>query len=140
METVESFVTLSVHEGTNADGKSVRFIRARFQVGADQFLTAFNPAGVSKVELVKRVSRTTGKVRVQTRWPVLVRFQRDTVVGSDICASCTLEPRAFVAQAMQSADSVDLAAIDAVSAPAAKPSAPTQAPSEPEEPEEEALA
>ena len=137
METVETFVTLSVHEGTNADGKAVRFIRARFQVGADTYLTAFNPKGVAKLELVKRVSRTTGKVRTQTRWPVLVRFQRDTVVGSDVCASCTLEPRAFVATAMQDANAADLAAIDAVSAPAAKPSAPTQAPSEPEE---EALA
>ena len=137
METVETFVTLSVHEGTNAEGKSVRFIRARFQVGPEEYLTAFNPAGVSKVELVKRVSRTTGKVRTQTRWPVLVRFQRDTVVGSDVCASCTLEPRAFVATAMQDANAADLAAIDAVSAPAAKPAAPAQAPSEPEE---EALA
>ena len=137
METVETFVTLSVHEGTNAEGKSVRFIRARFQVGADQYLTAFNPAGVSRLELVKRVSRTTGKVRVQTRWPVLVRFQRDSVVGSDVCASCTLEPRAFTPQAMQSASADDLAALDAVSAPAAKPASPAQAPSEPEE---EALA
>ena len=137
METVETFVTLSVHEGTNADGKSVRFIRARFQVGENTYLTAFNPTGVSRLELVKRVSRTTGKVRTQTRWPVLVRFQRDTVVGSDVCASCTLEPRAFVAQAMQSADAADLAALDAVSAPAAKPASPAQAPSEPAE---EALA
>lgn len=126
METVETFVTLSVHEGKNADGKPVRFIRARFQVGADEYLTAFNPAGVSKVELVKRVSHTTGKVRTQTRWPVLVRFQRDTVVGSDVVASCKLEPRAFVATAMQSADASDLAALDAVSAPAA-PAAPTAA-------------
>ena len=136
METVETFVTLSVHKGTNADGKSVRFIRARFQVGADQFLTAFNPAGVAKLELVKRVSRTTGNVRTQTRWPVLVRFTRDTVVGSDVVTKCSIEPRAFVAQAMQSENSADLAAIDAVSAPT-KPAAPTQAPSEPEE---EALA
>ena len=137
METVETFVTLSVHEGKNAEGKSVRFIRARFQVGPEEYLTAFNPKGVAKLELVKRVSRTTGKVRTQTRWPVLVRFQRDTVVGSDVCASCTLEPRAFVAQAMQSADAADLAALDAVSAPAAKPASPAQAPSEPAE---EALA
>ena len=134
METVETFVTLSVHEGTNADGKSVRFIRARFQVGENAYLTAFNPKGVSKLELVKRVSRTTGKVRTQTRWPVIVRFQRDGVVGSDVVAECVLEPRAFVAQAMQSAPAGDLAALDAVAAPAARPS---QAPSEPEE---EALA
>ena len=120
METVETFVTLSVHEGTNADGKSVRFIRARFQVGAGTYLTAFNPRGISKIELVKRVSRT-GKVRTQTRWPVLVRFQRDTVVGSDVVAKCELEPRAFAATAMQSADAADLAAVDAVSTPAAKP-------------------
>ena len=104
METIETFVTLSVHEGTNADGKPVRFIRARFQVDADTYLTAFNPKGVAKLELVKRVSRTTGKVRTQTRWPVLVRYQRDTVVGSDVVARCELEPRAFVATAMQSAD------------------------------------
>ena len=137
METVETFVTLSVHEGTNSNGQAVRFIRARFQVGPEEYLTAFNPAGVSKVELVKRISRTTGKARVQTRWPVLVRFTRDTVVGSDVVASCELEPRAFVAQAMQSAPAADLAALDAVApAQAAKPS---QAPSEPEE-EEEALA
>ena len=128
METVETFVTLSVHEGTNAAGKAVRFIRARFQVGPEEYLTAFNPAGVSKVELVKRVSRTTGKTRIQSRWPVLVRFTRDTVVGSDVVAKCELEPRAFVATAMRSADASDLAALDAVAparaaAPAAAPAA-----------------
>lgn len=133
METVETFVTLSVHEGTNAAGKAVRFIRARFQTRPGEYLTAFNPKGVAKLELVKRVSRTTGKVRTQTRWPVLVRFTRDTVVGSDVVAKCELEPRAFVAQAMQSADASDLAAIDAVGAPAAKPAAPAQAPAESEE-------
>ena len=133
METVETFVTLSVHEGKNAEGKSVRFIRARFQTGPGEYLTAFNPAGVSKVELVKRISRTTGKVRTQTRWPVLVRFVRDAVVGSDVVASCELEPRAFVAQAMQSADASDLAALDAVAAPA-RAAAPAAAPAaEPEE-------
>ena len=132
METVETFVTLSVHEGTNAAGKAVRFIRARFQVGPEEYLTAFNPTGVSRLELVKRVSRSTGKVRVQTRWPVIVRYVRDTVVGSDVVASCELEPRAFVAQAMQSAPASDLAAFDAV-APA-KPAAPATAPAaEPEE-------
>ena len=135
METVETFVTLSVHEGKNAEGKSIRFIRARFQAGAEEFLTAFNPAGVSRIELVKRISRTTGKTRVQSRWPVLVRFQRDTVVGSDVVAKCVLEPRAFVAQAMQSAPKEDLEALDA--ATPTKPTAPAQAPSEPEE---EALA
>ena len=124
METVETFVTLSVHEGTNAEGKAVRFIRARFQVGpAEEYLTAFNPAGVSKVELVKRVSRATGKTRIQTRWPVLVRFTRDTVVGSDVVANCKLEPRAFQPTAMQSADAADLAALDA-----AAPAKPAQAP------------
>ena len=143
METAETFVTLSVHEGTNADGKNIRFIRARFQVGESAYLTAFNPKGVSKLELVKRVSRTTGKVRTQTRWPVLVRFQRDTVilkrgVGSDVVTECVLEPRAFVATAMQSAPAADLAALDAIAAaPAAKPS---QAPAVPSESEEEALA
>ena len=128
METVETFVTLSVHEGVNAEGKSVRFIRARFQVGENAYLTAFNPAGVSRLELVKRVSRTTGKTRVQTRWPVLVRFTRDMVVGSDVVASCTLEPRAFVARAMQSAPVADLAALDAVA-----PARPAAAPAAPEE-------
>lgn len=133
METVETFVTLSVHEGQNADGKPVRFIRARFQVGAGTYLTAFNPKGVARMELVKRVSRFTGKVRTQTRWPVLVRFQRDTVVGSGVVARCELEPRAFTPQAMQSADVSDLAAIDAVSAPAAEPAAEPAAAAEPEE-------
>ena len=56
---------------------------------------------------------------MQTRWPVLVRFQRDTVIGSDVVAACELQPRAFVAQAMQSAPAADLAAIDAAGAPAA---------------------
>ena len=139
METVETFVILSVHEGTNAEGKSVRFIRARFQVGENAYLTAFNPKGVAKLELVKRISRTTGKVRVQTRWPVLVRFQRDSVVGSDVVASCSLEPRAFTPTAMQSAEPADLAALDAVSAPAAAASAPASAPAAGPE-EEEALA
>ena len=138
METVETFVTLSVHEGTNADGKNVRFIRARFQVGESAYLTAFNPKGVSKLELVKRVSRTTGKVRTQTRWPVLVRFQRDAVIGSDVVTECVLEPRAFVAQAMQSAPAADLAALDAIAA--ARAAKPTQAPAVPSESEEEALA
>ena len=133
METVETFVTLSVHEGTNAEGKAVRFIRARFQVGPEEYLTAFNPAGVAKLELVKRVSRTTGKVRTQTRWPVLVRFQRDTVVGSDVVAKCELEPRAFVAAAMQAASAADLAALDAVGAPAKPASTPAQAPAEEED-------
>lgn len=134
METIETFVTLSVHEGTNADGKPVRFIRARFQVDADTYLTAFNPKGVAKLELVKRVSRTTGKVRTQTRWPVLVRYQRDTVVGSDVVARCELEPRAFVATAMQSADAADLAVLDAAAAkPAAAAAKPAQAPAEPAE-------
>ena len=139
METVETFVTLSVHEGTNADGKPVRFIRARFQVGENAYLKAFNPAGVAKLELVKRVSRTTGKVRVCTRWPVLVRFQRDEVIGSDVVAACTIEPRAFKPQAMQSADAADLAAFDAAAPaarPAARPAVPAKAPSEPEDTED----
>lgn len=136
METVETFVTLSVHEGTNAAGKPVRFIRARFQVGENAYLTAFNPAGVAKLELVKRVSRTTGKVRICTRWPVLVRFTRDTVIGSDVVAACTIEPRAFVATAMRSADAADLAALDAAAAPAARPAVPAKAPSEPEDTED----
>lgn len=134
METVETFVTLSVHEGKNAEGKSVRFIRARFQTGPNEFLTAFNPDGVSRVELVKRVSRTTGKTRVQSRWPVLVRYTRDSVVGSDVVAKCIIEPRAFTPTAMQSAPAADLAALDAVGAiQATKPTAPAQAPVEAEE-------
>ena len=134
METVETFVALSVHEGKNADGKPVRFIRARFQVGPEEYLTAFNPKGVAKLELVKRVSRTTGKVRTQTRWPVLVRFTRDSVVGSDVVTKCELEPRVFTPSAMQSAPAADLAALDAV-APAAKPAqgTPPQDTAEPEE-------
>lgn len=136
METVITFVTLSVHEGTNADGKHVRFIRARFQVGENAYLTAFNPAGVAELELVKRVSRYTGKVQVCTRWPVLVRFQRDEVIGSNVVAACTIEPRAFKPQAMQSADAEDLAALDAAAAPAARPAVPAQAPSEPEDTED----
>lgn len=131
METVETFVTLSVHEGKNADGKPVRFIRARFQVGADEYLTAFNPKGVAKLELVKRISRTTGKVRTQTRWPVLVRFTRDSVVGSDVVAECLIEPRAFTPTAMQSAPEADLAALDAVGA--SQVAKPAQAPVEAEE-------
>lgn len=136
METVETFVTLSIHEGVNADGQKVKFIRARFQVGEDTYLTAFNPKGVAKCELVKRVSATTGKVRTQTRWPVIVRFQRDTVVGSDVVAKCELEPRPFVATAMQNAEAADLAAIAAV-APAPQPA---PAASQPVQPTEEALA
>lgn len=136
METVETFVSLSVHEGTNAEGKQVRFIRARFQVGTDEYLTAFNPKGVARCELVKRVSRTTGKVRTQTRWPVLVRFQRDNVVGSDVVVSCTLEPRPFTATAMQSADAADLAVLDAVAAPAAPAAQPAPAPQAPQATEE----
>lgn len=130
METVETFVTLSVHEGTNKDGQKVRFIRARFQVGQEEYLTAFNPTGISKCELVKRVSRTTGKVRTQTRWPVLVRFTRDTVVGSDVVAKCELEPRPFTAQAMQSADAADLAALDAIGPAPAQPAATAAQPAE----------
>ena len=131
METVETFVTLSVHEGKNAEGKYVRFIRARFQAGEESYLAAFDRECVSRVELVKRVSRTTGKVRVQTRWPVLVRFNRDSVVGGDIVAECIIEPRAFTPTAMQSADAADLAALDAVGA--SQVAKPAQAPSEPEE-------
>ena len=140
METVETFVTLSVHEGTNAEGKAVRFIRARFQVGENTYLTAFNPKGVSRVELVKRISRTTGKTRIQSRWPVLVRFTRDTVVGSDVVANCKLEPRAFTPQAMRSADENDLAALDAIGAPAVPKAQAPQGTTEDTEDTEEDLA
>ena len=138
METVETFVTLSIHEGKNAEGKSIRFIRARFQVGAGQYLTAFNPFGIGKIELIRRVSRTTGYTRVQSRWPVLVRFTRDSVVGSDVVSKCIIEPRAFTPTAMQSAPEADLAALDAVGA--SQVAKPAQAPAVPPEPEEEALA
>ena len=131
METVETFVTLSIHEGKNAEGKSIRFIRARFQVGAGQYLTAFNPFGIGKIELIKRVSRTTGHTRVQSRWPVLVRFTRDSVVGSDVVSKCIIEPRAFTPTAMQSAPAADLAALDAVGA--SQVAKPAQAPVEAEE-------
>ena len=138
METVETFVTLSVHEGKNADGLAVRFIRARFQAGANQYLTAFNPSGISKIELIRRVSRTTGNTRIQSRWPVLVRFTRDSVVGSDVVSKCIIEPRAFTPTAIQSAPAADLAAFDAVGA--SQVAKTSQAPAVPSEPEEEALA
>lgn len=92
METVEAYVTLSVHKGTNTSGKVIRFIRARFQTDDRHFLTAFNPTGVAKCELVKRVSRVTGKYRVQTRFPVLIHFQRNTVSDNEVVSKCELEP------------------------------------------------
>lgn len=136
MENVETFVALSVHKGTNADGQAVKFIRARFQVSATEWLTAFNPKGVAKLELVRRVSATTGKTRIETRWPVLVRFVRDTAIGSDVVAQCELEPRAFTPKAMQSADAADLARLAAMETPvgtAPDAAKPAQAPAEPAE-------
>lgn len=92
METVEAYVTLSVHKGTNTAGKAIRFIRARFQTENRHSLTAFNPTGVAKCELVKRMSRVTGKYSVQTKFPVLVHFQRNTISGGDVVSKCELEP------------------------------------------------
>lgn len=130
MEKIDTFVTASVH--TKGDK---RFIRVRFQVAGDQYLTAFNPKGVSTVQWVQRTSRTTGKVRTQSRWPVTVRFTRDGVVGSDV-VKAELSPRDFTPQAIAAADAADLAALDAVQAPvqpAAAPAQPAQAPAAPAE-------
>lgn len=90
METLRTTVTLSVHDGVNADGEKIRYIKARFQTTANECLTAFNPKGVAKCDLVKRINRTTGETEVQTRRPVIVRFQRDTVSNSDVVATCEL--------------------------------------------------
>lgn len=131
MEKIDTFVTASIHQ---KDGN--RFIRIRFQASGDTYLTAFNPKGVSTVQWVQRVSRTTGKVRTQTRWPVTVRFTRDAVVGSDV-VKAELAPRDFTPQAIAAADAADLAALDAVQAPVQPTAAAAQAP---EEPTEEPLA
>ena len=105
--TVETFVTATIHTSP----KGMKFIRARFQVDDQVWLTAFNPAGVASVEWVQRVSRTTGSVKTQTRYPVLVTFERDSVVGSDVVRSCTIAPRAFVAKEMAEAPAADLEAL-----------------------------
>ena len=107
METIETFVTASIH----VNQKGTRFIRARFQVDADTWLTAFNPEGVASVEWVQRVSRTTGKQRTQSRFPVRVSFKRSTVVGADVVESCAIAPRDFTPTEMAAADEGDLAAL-----------------------------
>ena len=107
MNTVETFVTASIHQNE----KGVKFIRIRFQAGDNVWFTAFNPKGVKDVEWVQRTSRTTGAVRTQTRFPVLVTFERDSVVGSDVVRNCIIKPREFVAKEMEAADAADLAAL-----------------------------
>ena len=105
--TVETFVTATIH--TNSKG--TRFIRIRFQAEDNVWFTAFNPTGIKDVEWVQRVSRTTGSVRTQSRFPVLVTFERDSVVGSDVVRNCVIKPRDFVAQEMAAADEADLEAL-----------------------------
>lgn len=107
METIETFVTASIH----VSPKGAKFIRVRFQVDADTWLTAFNPTGVASVEWVQRVSRTTGKQRIQSRFPVKVSFKRSVVVGADVVESCAIAPRDFTPTEMAAADEGDLAAL-----------------------------
>lgn len=115
--TVETFVTASVHQNE----KGTQFIRVRFQAGDTAWFTAFNPKGIKDVEWVQRTSRTTGAVRTQTRFPVLVTFERDSVVGSDVVRNCVIKPREFVAQEMTAADAADLAALKCTAAAPAVP-------------------
>lgn len=110
--TVETFVTATIH--TNSKG--TRFIRIRFQAEDNVWFTAFNPTGIKDVEWVQRVSRTTGSVRTQTRFPVLVTFERDSVVGSDVVHNCVIKPREFVAKEMEAADVADLEALKCTAA------------------------
>ena len=105
METIETFVTASIH----VNQKGTKFIRIRFQVDADTWFTAFNPTGVASVEWVRRVSRTTGKQRIQSRFPVKVSFAR-SVVGSDVVERCAIAPR-VAPQEMTPAAEEDLAAL-----------------------------
>ena len=107
METIETFVTASIH----VSPKGIKFIRVRFQANEAQWLTAFNPAGVSSVEWVQRISRTTGKQRIQSRFPVKVSFKRSHVIGSDVVESCVIAPRDFTPTEMAAADAGDLAAL-----------------------------
>ena len=115
METIETFVTASIH----VSPKGIKFIRVRFQANEAQWLTAFNPAGVSSVEWVQRISRTTGNQRIQSRYPVRVSFTRSRVVGSDVVESCVIAPRDFTPVEMSPADAGDLAALAGAAAPAA---------------------
>ena len=110
--TVETFVTATIH--TNSKG--TRFIRIRFQAEDNVWFTAFNPTGIKDVEWVQRISRTTGSVRTQTRFPVLVTFERDSVVGSDVVRNCVIKPREFVAQEMSAASEEGLAALKCTAA------------------------
>ena len=112
--TVETFVTASIHQ----NGKGVKFIRVRFQAGDNVWFTAFNPTGIKDVEWVQRVSRTTGAVKTQTHFPVLVTFERDSVVGSDVVRNCVIKPRSFVAQEMSAANDADLAVLSKCAAAA----------------------
>ena len=104
METLRAFVILSVHDGVNADGEKIRYIQARFQITENEWLTAFNPKGVAKCDLVKRINHTTGETEVQTRRPVIIRFQRDTVCNSNVVRRCELIQDECTSSAMQSRD------------------------------------
>ena len=115
METIETFVTSSIH----ISPKGNKFIRARFQVDGQTYLTAFNPKGVASVEWVQRISRTTGKQRIQSRFPVRVSFKRSSVVGSDVVESCIISPRDFTPTEMAAADAGDLEALTNATAPTA---------------------
>ena len=117
MEHIETFVTASVH----VNKKGTRFIRVRFQAGDAEWLTAFNPKGIASVEWVQRTSRTTGKQRIQSRFPVRVDFARSSVIGSDVVAACVISPRDFTPTEMAPAAAEDLAALGAVAPIAAAP-------------------
>jgi len=128
MNTIETFVTASIHTSP----KGAKFIVARFQVDADTWFTAFNPVGVKDIEWVQRVSKTTGKQRIQSRFPVRVSFQRSSVVGSDVVEKCTLAPRDFTPTEMAAADDADLGALTgAKGASVALPAAPAADADEP---------
>ena len=107
MEHIETFVTASLH----VSPKGAKFIRVRFQADGETWLTGFNPAGVASVEWVQRVSHTTGKQRIQSRFPVRVSFTRSSVVGSDVVAACELAPRDFTPVEMDAADDADISAL-----------------------------
>ena len=138
METIDTFVTASIHTSP----KGAKFIRVRFQANDAQWLTAFNPGGVAGIEWVQRISRTTGKQRTQSRFPVTVRFQRSSVVGSDVVETCELKPRDFTPREMAAADDASLAALEGAKSTAfgAAAPAPAPAPAPAAEPADEPLA
>lgn len=124
MKVIETFVSASVHE---KDGK--KFIRVRFQTEADKWMTAFNPQGIASVEWVQRVSKSTGNMRTQTRFPVQVSFVEPKVIGSDVCDKCIIAPRDFVPASVAQADANDLAVLaNAVVKSSSPATAPATAP------------